>query len=83
MGRTIKQGIILAIARAGVVKDARDLQSPVGWDEHNIIHCLHSMSRQDIAKFRLQRTGRVQALTHIRLTRKGQRIAEELNRGSL
>lgn len=77
---TIKDRLLIGIADQGRVKRARDLQLPVGSDEHNIIHVLYALNKQGLIAFRLDKRGSTQEPQRIKLTPRGAEYVAQLRR---
>lgn len=77
---TVKQKILLGIAKKRQVDNPFDLQIDANTDMHNIVHVLYRLNRQGMISFKEIRDGTRQMPTKIVLTRVGEKEVRRLQR---
>lgn len=76
---TVKQRVLIGLARRGTVGNAKDLRLDADTDVHNLIHVLHSLRKEGAITFREQTKGAIRIPYSIQLTPQGRQRYEELS----
>lgn len=80
MTRTVKDKVLIGIARHGTVTSPKQLTVDAETDIHNISHILWRLQKDGLITFREVKSPPVSIPTKIRLTPAGKRRYEELTR---